>query len=295
MIFIFLLSVSLLLCLSRFPFLSSSSPSHTSSPLSTIQTHCPRFITRGHCSTNSNTYIAPRLSPAIHHWTRPLCRHRQTTTFAPLPSLLSSRTSPDTPRRFATSILTWRQLTSLPFAQRTYSAFLSAALLTSEGAAGNAGSSKTLRPMDPHPTRSPRYHQSHLATKPVPFHTTYHRSASANTTDRLSASHFSTALMHSIDPKPIGEQQQQPLSSQQALPLPQQPNEQYQGSDMANLDTASVKSKESVDTAADVEQHCLLFPTYATRHSRSGMLFVNNVDVGEYVHTIVFFVGFFLG
>ncbi|KAF9545416.1 hypothetical protein EC957_010946 [Mortierella hygrophila] len=74
--------------------------------------------------------------------------------------------------------------------------------------------------------------------------------------------------MHSIDRKPIGEQQ--PLSSQQAPPLPQRPNEQYQGSDMTNPDTASVKSKESVDTAADVEQHCLLFPTYATRHSRSG-------------------------
>ncbi|KAG0069616.1 hypothetical protein BGZ89_002506 [Linnemannia elongata] len=98
--------------------------------------------------------------------------------------------------------------------------------------------------MDPHPSRSPRYHQSHLATKPVPFHTTYHRSTTANTTDRLSASHFSTALMHSIDRKPIGEQHPQPLSSQQALPLPQQPNEQYQGSEMANPDTASVKSSK---------------------------------------------------
>ncbi|KAF8944951.1 hypothetical protein BGZ47_003455 [Haplosporangium gracile] len=39
---------------------------------------------------------------------------------------------------------------------------------------------------------------------------------------------------------------------------------------MANPNTASNKSKESVDTTADVEQHCLLFPTYATRHSRSG-------------------------
>ncbi|KAF9139689.1 hypothetical protein BG015_001933 [Linnemannia schmuckeri] len=79
--------------------------------------------------------------------------------------------------------------------------------------------------------------------------------------------------MHSIDRKPIEEQQQQqPLSSQQASPLPQrqQPNEHYQGSDMANSNTISNKSKESVDTAADVEQHCLLFPTYATRHSRSG-------------------------
>ncbi|KAG0319632.1 hypothetical protein BGZ97_001754 [Linnemannia gamsii] len=76
--------------------------------------------------------------------------------------------------------------------------------------------------------------------------------------------------MHSTDRKPIGEQQQ-PLSSQEALPLPQrqQPNELYQGSDMVNPDTASVKSKETVDTA-DVEQLCLLFPTYATRHSRSG-------------------------
>ncbi|KAG0296748.1 hypothetical protein BGZ96_008608 [Linnemannia gamsii] len=78
-----------------------------------------------------------------------------------------------------------------------------------------------------------------------------------------------------MDRKPIGEEQlqlQQPLSSQQAPPLPQrqQPNEQYQGSDMIKPDNASVISKESVDTAADMEQHCLLFPTYATRHSRSG-------------------------
>lgn len=97
--------------------------------------------------------------------------------------------------------------------------------------------------------------------------------------------------MHSIDRKPIGEQQQQPLSSQQALPLPQQPNEQYQGSDMANPDTTSIKSKESVDTAADVEQHCLLFPTYATRHSRSGMLFV--CRCGEICPHGLFFCAFF--
>ncbi|KAF9135103.1 hypothetical protein BGW39_004735 [Mortierella sp. 14UC] len=78
--------------------------------------------------------------------------------------------------------------------------------------------------------------------------------------------------MHSMDRQPIGEQQQ-PLSSQQVPPLPQRqrPNEDNQGLDMAAAaDTASTKSKESADSVADVEQHCLLFPTYATRHSRSG-------------------------
>ncbi|KAG0380249.1 hypothetical protein BGX24_009367 [Mortierella sp. AD032] len=73
-----------------------------------------------------------------------------------------------------------------------------------------------------------------------------------------------------MDHSSIGEQQQ-PLSSQQAPPLPQRqrPNEYNQGLDIATTDTVST-SKESVDNVTDVEQHCLLFPTYATRHSRSG-------------------------
>ncbi|KAF9090378.1 hypothetical protein BGX23_006015 [Mortierella sp. AD031] len=84
--------------------------------------------------------------------------------------------------------------------------------------------------------------------------------------------------MHSMDRKTTGELQ--PLSSQQAPPLPQRQrplentaatttSEHYQ-EDTVNPDTASIRSKEAVDNAADVEQHCLLFPTYATRHSRSG-------------------------
>lgn len=254
-------------------------PSHTSSLLATIYIHSPSPHHWRGWSNYIYTHITSRLSSAIHYWTGPLCRQRQT-TFAPLHSLLLSRTSADTPSYFTASTLTWRRFPLRSIAQRTYSAFRPAALLSIEGATENAGSLKTLIHMDPHPSRSPRYHQSHLATRPVPFHTTYHCST-VNPNNRLSASHFSTALMHSMDRKPIGEQQlqqqqQQPLSSQQAPPLPQrqQPNEQYQGSDMANPDTTSIKSKESVDTAADVEQHCLLFPTYATRHSRSGTFFL---------------------
>ncbi|KAG0279155.1 hypothetical protein BGZ95_002130, partial [Linnemannia exigua] len=74
-----------------------------------------------------------------------------------------------------------------------------------------------------------------------------------------------------MDRNPIGEQQQ-PLSSQQAPPLPQRqkPSEDNQEPDIATTDTVSTNNKESVDNVTDVEQHCLLFPTYATRYSRSG-------------------------
>ncbi|KAF9927960.1 hypothetical protein FBU30_002748 [Linnemannia zychae] len=63
------------------------------------------------------------------------------------------------------------------------------------------------------------------------------------------------------------QQQEQSSNSQQALPLPQRLSEQ-QGANPLDV-TASVNHNEP-DIATDIEQHCLLFPTYATRHSRSG-------------------------
>ncbi|KAG0051812.1 hypothetical protein BGZ83_003288 [Gryganskiella cystojenkinii] len=93
--------------------------------------------------------------------------------------------------------------------------------------------------MDPHPARSPRY-QSHLSF-------TMNGNSGTGSTPRQ---------FHSTS-------------------LPYLPQEPQVGTSTKVLDQQSSVTPENgsdkdTETAVDMEQHCLLFPTYATRHSRSG-------------------------
>lgn len=41
--------------------------------------------------------------------------------------------------------------------------------------------------------------------------------------------------------------------------------------DLGTVNLENGSNKDAVESPGELEQHCLLFPTYATRHSRSGM------------------------
>ncbi|KAF9193438.1 hypothetical protein BGZ51_003242 [Haplosporangium sp. Z 767] len=71
-----------------------------------------------------------------------------------------------------------------------------------------------------------------------------------------------------LSPLPPPLPQRQSATQPKALHSSQIPHTQIG----QNPKTEAGTTKETIlETSADVEQHCLLFPTYATRHSRSGM------------------------
>lgn len=108
------------------------------------------------------------------------------------------------------------------------------------------------------------------APSPLSSHNGYYQStvmtASLSLTSRSTRAGTSMATISSSAP-PL------PFRPTPCPPFASSPSPEDQSSD---LDQRGINgSPEAADSAAaaasDVAQHCLLFPTYATRHSRSGM------------------------
>lgn len=121
--------------------------------------------------------------------------------------------------------------------------------------------------MDPHPTRSSRYYQASMtSSEPTAYHNSYFSTSSPPYSSR--------STMDSQTP--FGPSS---LPSQLQPPLPPRTNAQYQSQHQQQSQLideqiggrqASPPDGVTPDQATDLEQHCLLFPTYATTHSRSG-------------------------
>lgn len=139
--------------------------------------------------------------------------------------------------------------------------------------------------MDPHPTRSSRYYQASLTSSgPTTYHNSYFSTSSPSYSSR-----------DTMDPQtPFGPSS---LPSQPQPPLPPRTNAHYQPQHQQRR--SQVIEEQQIgghqpshpdgvtpDPATDLEQHCLLFPTYATTHSHSGKYKMPALYCFSYAHLL---------
>ncbi|KAF9412868.1 hypothetical protein BGZ94_000902 [Podila epigama] len=138
--------------------------------------------------------------------------------------------------------------------------------------------------MDPHPTRSARYQQQsymshtsehsnslpsyynrHFSTSSTGYHTFANKTSCMNSEANREGPSSSAPAAQSAPPIPTHPSSHPPSQQHQQHQQQQQQQQQQQHSEEHLSD-----GNPTSDPAVDMEQHCLLFPTYATTHSRSG-------------------------